>query len=173
MLYTRETHPAIEAFLYRKSYIVANGLTTVWLEKYGMQVLYKDRYAIIIYSPGGREVLFRTQCRYAGYIDATTELVPFIVERLVERGRLDLYVSINIDGIEHRMCVTNSRCASSRKYYVMEPTVWYSVSLMGTVAYMDDTGYLKNILADIGRTEISPQTKPVQITFQDIIGPLI
>lgn len=170
---TRENHPAVEAFLAGKSYTVRNRLNTVWSKKYSIQVLYEDGLAIMIYSLGGREVLFRTQCKYAGYIDATTEFVPFIVERLVERGRLDLYVSINIDGIEHRMCVTNSRCASSRKYYVMEPAVWYSVSLMGTVAYMDDTGYLKNILADIGRTEISPQTKPVQITFQDIIGPLI
>lgn len=41
MSYTRETHPAIEAFLYRKSYIVANGLNTVWSKKYSMQVLNK------------------------------------------------------------------------------------------------------------------------------------
>lgn len=55
----------------------------------------------------------------------------------------------------------------------MKPAVWYSVSLMGTVFYMDDTGYLSNILADIDCTEMIPQMKPVQITFQSAIMSLI
>lgn len=177
---TRKIHPAIEAFLHMKSYTVDNSLNTIWSnlntirsKKYSMQVLSEDGYAIMIYSPDTREVLFRIRHKYAGYIDATTEFVPFIVERLVMQDKLDSYVSINIIENAHNMRIINSSGTSLSKVYIMKPAVWYSVSLMGTVFYMDDTGYLSNILADIDCTEMIPQMKPVQITFQSAIMSLI